>query len=87
MANITVKNIPDDVYAKIKVAAKDQHRSVGAYVLGLLTTRAKLIVSEKPQRAGSPIDIIEELRKLRARIGPSTENSTDILRRMRGHDS
>lgn len=82
MANITVKNIPDDVYAKIKEAAKEQHRSVNSYLIDMMATKAKLVSTR------SHIAIHEELRKLRERIGPLPQSLADSLREIRdGRDA
>ena len=78
MATITVKNIPDEIYSKIKEAAQNQHRSVNSLVIELLETKAKTIAAIQ-----SRPDILEQMRKFRARVGPFSENSTDILRKIR----
>ncbi len=78
MATITVKNIPDDIYARIKEDAKNHHRSVNSYVIELLENKAKLVIPER-----SRPEILQAMRKLREEIGPMPYSLVDSLRQIR----
>lgn len=58
MPSITVKNIPDEIYDKVREQAKDHHRSINSEIIACLeqTVQAKSI---------SPNDILQEARRLR----------------------
>ncbi len=80
MATITVKNIPDDVYAKVKASAQDQHRSINSYIIDLLANQSRSTPSAK-----SAIDLLEEMKRVQQRIGHLRLN--DSLREVRdGND-
>jgi len=55
MATITIKNIPDDVYAKLKESAKANHRSINNEV----------IVAIEKALLARPLDVEEWLEKAR----------------------
>jgi len=76
MANITVKNIPDDVYAQVKSAAKQRHRSINSYIVDLLASQSR---SGAPRK--SAIDLLEEMKRVQEKIGHL--RLTDSLRELR----
>jgi antitoxin FitA len=58
MTTITVKNIPDDVYQRLKVAAQSNRRSINSEVIWR-------IEQSLGGRAASPETILSEARELR----------------------
>jgi plasmid stability protein len=46
MANLTIKDLPDEVYDELKVAARSEGRSLNGYIVALL----KAIVDEANRR-------------------------------------
>ena len=46
MANLTIKDLPDEVYDELKVAARSECRSLNGYIVALL----KAIVDEASRR-------------------------------------
>ena len=62
MANVTVRNIDDDVIASLKAQAKAHHRSLEGEIRHLLTAH----VSRRSRKAG--------FRDRTARLGAQTEN-------------
>ena len=68
MATITLKNIPDEVYARLKAAAKAHHRSMNGEVLNCLE------LTYAPQ----PVAVAERLSRLRA-IRPELDSQAVSL--------
>jgi antitoxin FitA len=60
--NFTVKNIPEDVYEKLKARAERNHRSINGEIISVLAAATAL----KPASAD---EIIARARALRARTG------------------
>ncbi len=58
MPSITVKNIPEEIYDKVREQAKAHHRSINSEIIACL----EQIV--KPQQISSD-DILQEARRLR----------------------
>lgn len=58
MPSITVKNIPDEIYDKVRQQAQAHHRSINSEIIACLeqTVQARSI---------SPSDILNEARRLR----------------------
>ncbi len=63
MATVTIKNLPDDLYARLKAAAKAHHRSINGEIIHCL--EAALMA----QRL-DPAERLERLRRVRVRIPP-----------------
>ena len=64
MATVTVKNIPDDLYARLKAAAARNRRSINS----------EIIVCIEDRLAGRKIpaeQILERARNIRASAGPT----------------
>lgn len=74
---ITLKNIPDDIYDRLKTAARAQHRSVNKEVIACLE---RAYLPSQPSVA----DRLARLRSLRSSLGPRKFNSRDILRATEG---
>lgn len=61
MATITIKNIPDDIYQKLKESAKENHRSVNSEVI--------LLIKMAVMRRHVDVDaVLEDARKIRESI-------------------
>jgi plasmid stability protein len=77
MANVTVKNIPDDLYDRLKKRAEENRRSLNGEIIHTL----EQVVREP--RAGCHRPSLDEIRALGARISapPLTE---DFLERAIG---
>ena len=73
MGQILIRNLDDDVIARLKARARSQSTSLEQTVRQILTEEAK------PSRR----DLVEEARRIRERIGPVSEDSTDLIRRDR----
>lgn len=63
MATITVKDIPDDLYAALKAAAAANRRSINREIIHSI----ELAVRSRPATAE---ELIESARRLRRRVGP-----------------
>lgn len=66
MATLYVRNLPDDLYAKLQELAASQHRSINAQVITLLeqvlTTQAQETEEQKRQNVPK---LLEEIRQRR----------------------
>jgi plasmid stability protein len=62
MANVTVKNIPTELYERLKHQARSNHRSVNSEII--FTLKRVLGFGEKP----GPEELINEAREFRKRI-------------------
>ncbi len=71
MPALTIKNIPDDLYHELKHVAEQHHRSINSEVIMCLK-RALF-----PKKI-SPEDRLNEIRALRAQIGPDSITAEDI---------
>lgn len=83
MATLYVRNLPDDLYAKLQELAASQHRSINAQVITLLeqalTTEAQQ--TEEQRRQNVP-KLLEEMRD-RRRLNPADfglPDSTELIR-------
>ncbi len=63
MATITVKNIPDDLYARLKAAAAQNRRSINSEII--VCIEDKLVGQKIPAE-----QILESVRRIRAAAGP-----------------
>ena len=61
MPNITVKNIPESIYQKLKEQAEANHRSINSQII------ANLEQALTPNRVSSE-EVLSQARKLRERI-------------------
>ena len=75
MPALTVKNIPDGLYAELKEIAKQHHRSINSEVIVCLERALR------PKRMNSA-ERLDVIRSLRSRIKPnSASRSVDGFRR------
>jgi plasmid stability protein len=65
MATLTVKNIPDDLYARVKEAAARNRRSVNSEII------ARIEASLMPTRVAAE-HIVARVRRLHAQLGGKT---------------
>jgi plasmid stability protein len=78
MANYTVRNIPEEVYAVLRRDAERHGHSLNAEVLSLLAERADMA-----RRRASAARAMKELDKLRKRIArkyPNQPDSVELIR-------
>ena len=68
---LTLKNIPDDVYERLKAAAAEHRRSLNSEAIVCLETVLK------PVRV-SPSERLERIRRLRAELGGVEFGADDI---------
>ena len=71
MASITVKNIPDDLYERLKAAAQAHHRSINGELIRCL----EVVLKPRPV---SPEERLERLRRIRPDIPPSAVSPEEI---------
>ena len=72
MPALTIKNIPNDLYLELKLAAKRHHRSINSEVIVCLKH------SLQPVRI-NPEDRLRDIRLLRSRIRPLMLSQPKIL--------
>ncbi|MBW4448764.1 hypothetical protein PI95_005860 [Hassallia byssoidea VB512170] len=83
MATLYVRNLPDDLYAKLQELAASQHRSINAQVITLLeqvlTTQAQETEEQKRQNVPK---VLEEIRQRRENRRTDIEwlDSTAMIR-------
>lgn len=83
MATLYVRNLPDDLYAKLQELAASQHRSINAQVITLLeqvlTTQAQETEEQKRQNVPK---LLEEIRQRRENRRTDIEwlDSTAMIR-------
>lgn len=72
MTTITIKNIPDEVYEKIKLQAKANHRSINSEVIAIFEQAVQ-------RRTPSEVKtILERARKLRELTAAYTVTDADL---------
>ena len=72
MPALTIKNIPDDLYEKLKASATAHHRSINSELIHCLETLLmpkKITAAERIMRA----------RALRPNISPDTVSTNEIM--------
>ncbi len=78
MPNLTLRNIPTDVYKFLQKSAKSNGRSLNAEILSILTDELNLAIRRLEMKRSLP-----ELTKLRQEIAakhPVQINSVDLIR-------
>ncbi|MEH1907351.1 MAG: Arc family DNA-binding protein [Nostoc sp.] len=83
MATLYVRNLPDDLYAKLQELAVSQHRSINAQVITLLEEALKTETqqTEEERRKNVP-KLLEEMRLRREQLPTDIEwpDSTAMIR-------
>lgn len=72
MVNVTLKNIPDELYARVKDSARRNHRSLNGEIIARLETALK-------PRDISPEERIERFRRLRPNFPPDAIGLEELL--------
>ena len=73
MPALTIKNIPDDLYQELKLAAERHHRSINSEVIVCLKR------SLQPVRI-NPEDRLRDIRVFRSQIRPDVVTAEEINR-------
>jgi plasmid stability protein len=75
MATLHIRNVPDELYERLKESAETKRRSLSAQVVVLLN---EAMASPKPSQA----ELLERLRRLRSSVvlPPNVPDSTVLLR-------
>ena len=71
MATFTVKNIPDDLYERLKVVASAHHRSINSEVINCLETVLKTRVLPVEER-------LNRIRNLRSKVDSEGLDAAEI---------
>ncbi|MEH2416651.1 FitA-like ribbon-helix-helix domain-containing protein [Nostoc sp.] len=83
MATLYVRNLPDDLYAKLQELATSQHRSINAQVITLLEQALKTETQQiEDQKQENVLKVLEGSRQ-RRRVNPSDfglPDSTQLIR-------
>ncbi|MCC5631654.1 Arc family DNA-binding protein [Nostoc sphaeroides CHAB 2801] len=83
MATLYVRNLPDDLYAKLQELAASEHRSINAQVITLLEQALKTETQqiEEERRKNVP-KLLEEIRLRREKLPTDIEwpDSTAMIR-------
>ncbi|MEH2314315.1 MAG: Arc family DNA-binding protein [Nostoc sp.] len=83
MATLYVRNLPDDLYAKLQELAASEHRSINAQVITLLEQALKTEAqqTEEERRKNIP-KLLEEIRLRREKLPTDIEwpDSTAMIR-------
>ena len=74
MANLTVKNLPDDLHKRLKAAARSEGRSLNAFIIQTLELTAEEHARRQRMRRGW-----SEYLKFRATL-PDVGDSTELIR-------
>jgi len=86
MATLYVRNLPDDLYAKLQELAASEHRSINAQVITLLEQALKTEAqqTEEERRKNVP-KLLEEIRLRREKLPSDIEwpDSTAMIREER----
>lgn len=78
MPNLTVRNIPKEVYALLKKEAKRQNRSLNAEVLAILADKAEM--ARRRANAAKAMAEIDRIREEIAEKYPNQPDSVELLR-------
>ncbi|AFY35232.1 Arc family DNA-binding protein [Calothrix sp. PCC 7507] len=83
MATLYVRNLPDDLYAKLQELAASEHRSINAQVITLLEQALKTEAQQaEDQNRQNVLKVLEESRR-RRRLNPADfglPDSTELIR-------
>lgn len=78
MPNLTVRNIPKEVYALLKKEAKRQNRSLNAEVLAILADKVEM--ARRRANAAKAMAEIDRIREEIAEKYPNQPDSVELLR-------
>lgn len=74
--NLTLKNIPDEIYASLKASAESHHRSLNSEIIACLE---RMLMPRRLEAA----ERIQRARQLRAAARPATFSRRQIARAVR----
>ncbi|MBI3165825.1 MAG: Arc family DNA-binding protein [Chloroflexi bacterium] len=74
MATITIKNVPEEIYAKIKIQAKANHRSVNSEIISIFEHAVQKRTPDDVQA------ILERARKVRELTANYSVGDEEITR-------
>jgi plasmid stability protein len=72
MASITIKNIPDEIYERLKLMAKLRHRSINSEIIHSLEKSVGLSVED-------PRELRKRLAEFREKVGKRGTLSSDEI--------
>jgi plasmid stability protein len=78
MPNLTVRNIPDSVYATLQSDARRNRRSLNAEILAILADKAEM--ARRRARAAEAMKRLDILQAELARDYPNQPASADLIR-------
>ena len=84
MAILHVRNVPDELYERIKKRARSTRRSLSAEVLALLERGLDGDKRESAPRQTSMAEILEEMRRERSTRAWDGVDSVELIREDRG---
>jgi plasmid stability protein len=84
MANLTVRNVPEKVYAEIQLDARRNRRSINAEIVSLLADKAEM--NRRRRHAAKAMKKIDKIREEIARKHPNQPDSVDLIREDRDND-
>jgi antitoxin FitA len=75
VATLYVRDVPDDLYERLREEARNSRRSIGA-------TAIELLRAELPERRNSLTisEWLERAREMRERSSPATDSAADLIR-------
>ncbi|MBS1870121.1 MAG: hypothetical protein JSS99_10680 [Actinobacteria bacterium] len=74
MATLYVRDVPDDLYERLREEARSSRRSIGA-------TAIELLRAELPERRGLTIsEWLERARAMRERHAPVADSAAELIR-------
>jgi plasmid stability protein len=80
MATLHVRNVPDELYGKLRACAEAEHRSLSAEVIDLLESEVAA-----RDRVAQTMEILERLRVRRESLPPVPAGyAADLIREDRG---
>lgn len=81
MANLTVRDIPEDIYKELRKDAERLGRSLNAEILALMRDRAEAV--RRRRRAAKAMRELDRMREELARKYPNAPDSVEIIREIR----
>ncbi len=84
MANLTVRNVPEKVYAEIQLDARRNRRSINAEILSLFADRAEM--NRRRRGAAKAMKRIDKLWKRIGHMYPNQPDSAVLIREDRDND-
>lgn len=82
MATLHVRNIPDDLYARLQELAKVENRSINAQVITLLQNALPPKTIPEDKRREDVLKLLDDIRRRRESLPTDVEwpDSTELIR-------